>query len=184
MVCTRMLEAGVPFPVLAVLMGWSPAPTVRMAKRYGHIGQKAVRTVVEAISSPAQSAPPRMQKTRRGRLAGPPAGRRRIMKARSLLMSGLALLSAGCTVGPKYAKPTVPVPPAFKEPLPDSFKETKDWKFAQPGVPLLPAKRWETFADPQLTALERTSGGGKPGFENRRSPFSGSALHDTLQPRV
>ena len=28
-----------------------------MAKRYGHIGQKALRTAVEAISSPAQSAP-------------------------------------------------------------------------------------------------------------------------------
>jgi len=55
--CTRMLEAGVPFPVLAVLMGWSPATTVRMAKRYGHIGQKALRAPVEAISSPAPSAP-------------------------------------------------------------------------------------------------------------------------------
>jgi integrase len=55
--CTRMLEAGVPFAVLAVLMGWSPATTVRMAKRYGHIGQKALRTAVEAISSPSPSAP-------------------------------------------------------------------------------------------------------------------------------
>ena len=52
-----MLEAGVPFPVLAVLMGWSPATTVRMAKRYGHIGQKALRAAVEAISSAALSAP-------------------------------------------------------------------------------------------------------------------------------
>jgi integrase len=58
--CTRMLEAGVTFPVLAMIMGWSPATTVRMAKRYGHIGQKALRTAVEAISSaaqPAQAAP-------------------------------------------------------------------------------------------------------------------------------
>jgi integrase len=54
--CTRMLEAGVPFPVLASLMGWSPATTVRMAKRYGHIGQKALRSAVEAISSYAPSA--------------------------------------------------------------------------------------------------------------------------------
>jgi len=37
--CTRMLEAGVPFPVIAELMGWSPETTVRMAKRYGHIGR-------------------------------------------------------------------------------------------------------------------------------------------------
>ena len=52
-----MLEAGVPFPVLAMLMGWSPATTVRMAKRYGHIGQSALRKAVEAISTPAPSAP-------------------------------------------------------------------------------------------------------------------------------
>jgi integrase len=51
--CTRMLEAGVPFPVLAMLMGWSPATIVRMAKRYGHIGQSALRKAVEAISTPA-----------------------------------------------------------------------------------------------------------------------------------
>jgi integrase len=55
--CTRMLEAGVTFPVLAALMGWSPATTVRMAKRYGHIGHKALRAAVEAISSPTQSTP-------------------------------------------------------------------------------------------------------------------------------
>lgn len=57
--CTRMLEAGGPFPVLAMLMGWSPATTVRMAKRYGHIGQTALRSAVEAISaagcSPAEN---------------------------------------------------------------------------------------------------------------------------------
>jgi integrase len=55
--CTRMLEAGVPFPVLAMIMGWSPATTVRMAKRYGHIGNQALRTAVESISSPATSTP-------------------------------------------------------------------------------------------------------------------------------
>jgi integrase len=55
--CTRMLEAGVSFSVLAMIMGWSPATTVRMAKRYGHIGQKAMRTAVEAISSASQPAP-------------------------------------------------------------------------------------------------------------------------------
>jgi integrase len=55
--CTRMLEAGVTFPVLAALMGWSPATTVRMAKRYGHIGQSALRKAVEAISASAPSIP-------------------------------------------------------------------------------------------------------------------------------
>jgi NodT family efflux transporter outer membrane factor (OMF) lipoprotein len=65
-----------------------------------------------------------------------------------------ALLVSGCTVGPKYARPTAPVPPLFKEAPPDNFKETKDWKIAQPGAPSLPAKWWETFGDTQLAALE------------------------------
>jgi integrase len=48
--CTRMLEGGVPFPVVAELMGWSSATTIRMAKRYGHIGQQSLRNAVNAIS--------------------------------------------------------------------------------------------------------------------------------------
>jgi hypothetical protein len=50
-----MLEAGVPFPVLAMIMGWSPATTVHMAKRYGDIGQSVLRRAVEAISAPTPS---------------------------------------------------------------------------------------------------------------------------------
>jgi NodT family efflux transporter outer membrane factor (OMF) lipoprotein len=76
------------------------------------------------------------------------------MKLRLLLTMVSALLLGGCMVGPKYVKPDTPMTPAFKEAPPDSFKETKDWKFAQPGSPSLPAKWWETFGDPQLTVLE------------------------------
>lgn len=47
--CTRMLEAGAPFPVVAAIMGWSASTAVRMAKRYGHIGQEAQRRAVEAL---------------------------------------------------------------------------------------------------------------------------------------
>jgi integrase len=47
--CTRMLEAGVPFSVMASIMGWSASTTVRMAKRYGHIGQVAQRRAVDAL---------------------------------------------------------------------------------------------------------------------------------------
>jgi len=52
-----MLEAGVPFPVLATLMGWTAETTVRIAKRYGHIGQTALRSAVEAISTGGGSVP-------------------------------------------------------------------------------------------------------------------------------
>jgi integrase len=48
--CTRMLEAGVPFSVIATIMGWSPSTTVRMARRYGHIGQAAQRQAVNALN--------------------------------------------------------------------------------------------------------------------------------------
>jgi NodT family efflux transporter outer membrane factor (OMF) lipoprotein len=76
------------------------------------------------------------------------------MKLRLMLALFSALLLGGCMVGPKYVKPATPMTPAFKEAPPDSFKETNDWKFAHPGAPSLPAKWWETFSDPQLTALE------------------------------
>ena len=47
--CTRMLEAGIPYSVVATIMGWSASTTVRMAKRYGHIGQVAQRRAVDAL---------------------------------------------------------------------------------------------------------------------------------------
>jgi NodT family efflux transporter outer membrane factor (OMF) lipoprotein len=58
------------------------------------------------------------------------------------------LLMAGCTVGPKYVKPSVPTAPA------DSFKEADGWKTAQPGDQLSRGAWWEVFGDSQLNALE------------------------------
>jgi integrase len=49
--CTRMLEAGVPFPVVADIMGWSASTAIRMAKRYGHIGNKARRDAIAKLES-------------------------------------------------------------------------------------------------------------------------------------
>ncbi len=49
-VVTRMLEAGVPISVVATILGWSPATTVRMVKRYGHIGAIAQRQAVEMLN--------------------------------------------------------------------------------------------------------------------------------------
>jgi outer membrane protein TolC len=56
------------------------------------------------------------------------------------------LLFSGCTVGPRYAKPTTPAPPAYKE-IPS------DWKTAQPSDQIAKGKWWEIFQDPQLNAL-------------------------------
>jgi hypothetical protein len=49
--CTRMLEAGVPFSVVATIMGWSASKTVGMSRRYGQIGQAAQRKAVNALKS-------------------------------------------------------------------------------------------------------------------------------------
>jgi NodT family efflux transporter outer membrane factor (OMF) lipoprotein len=58
------------------------------------------------------------------------------------------MLLAGCTVGPKYARPSVATAPV------DAFKETDGWKPAQPSDQGLRGKWWEIFGDPQLNALE------------------------------
>lgn len=47
--CTRMWEGGVPFSVVASIMGWSAATAIRMAKRYGHIGNKALRDAADVL---------------------------------------------------------------------------------------------------------------------------------------
>lgn len=48
---TRLLEAGQPFAVVAEIMGWSPATSVRMAKRYGHIGDSVRRQAMTALDT-------------------------------------------------------------------------------------------------------------------------------------
>jgi len=48
--CTRLVERGVPLPVIASLFGWSAGTTVRMAKRYGHISPDAQRRAVAELS--------------------------------------------------------------------------------------------------------------------------------------
>jgi integrase len=41
--CTRLLEGGVPFALLAMIMGWSASSTIKMARRYGHTGDNSLR---------------------------------------------------------------------------------------------------------------------------------------------
>src|SRR5271168_5154831 len=73
----------------------------------------------------------------------------------ALVLLGLVmLLLGGCMVGPNYHKPPVPVTPAFKEPPPESFQESNEWKRAHPDAAALRGKWWEMFSDSQLNALE------------------------------
>jgi NodT family efflux transporter outer membrane factor (OMF) lipoprotein len=53
---------------------------------------------------------------------------------------------ASCTVGPKYAQPTVPTAPAYTE--------SAGWKTAQPSDAFQKGKWWEIFNEPELNTLE------------------------------
>jgi len=73
----------------------------------------------------------------------------------SLLAVALfTIFSSACMVGPKYKRPTAPVPPAYKEQPPESFKEAKGWKQAQPNDSTIRGKWWEIYGDPELNELE------------------------------
>jgi NodT family efflux transporter outer membrane factor (OMF) lipoprotein len=80
-----------------------------------------------------------------------------IVTAIVVLLVGLLL--AGCTVGPKYIKPTVPTTPAYKEEAPSSFKESDQWQPAHPGDQLSRGNWWEIFGDPELNKLEEQIAG-------------------------
>lgn len=62
------------------------------------------------------------------------------------------LLLAGCMVGPKYAKPTAPLAPDFKEAM--NVTEGDGWKIAQPKEAPLRGKWWELYGDAKLNELE------------------------------
>lgn len=64
----------------------------------------------------------------------------------ALLLTQVVML-AGCAVGPKYKTPTVTTPPAYKE--------TGDWKTAQPSDQNLAGNWWEIFQDAQLNELQQ-----------------------------
>jgi len=77
-------------------------------------------------------------------------------KARRLLWRNcvlVVLLLSGCTVGPKYQKPTAPIPATYKE-SPANFPDQQVWKVADPQEAMLRGKWWEIFNDPELNGLE------------------------------
>jgi len=74
------------------------------------------------------------------------SARRQNQWGAGLLLAGVLVL-AGCSVGPRYAKPVTQAPPEYKE-LP------QNWKAAQPSDQVAKGKWWEVFHDEQLNALE------------------------------
>ena len=66
---------------------------------------------------------------------------------RKIAIAILAGLTAACTVGPKYVKPVVPVPAAYKE-MGDG------WTAAQPKDDIDRGRWWELYQDARLNTLE------------------------------
>src|SRR5580704_7559221 len=77
----------------------------------------------------------------------------------ALLLVLLIIALEGCTVGPKYVKPTVPTSATFKEEPPTSFKESGQWQPAHPADQTSRGNWWEVFGDPQLNELEEQIAG-------------------------
>ena len=71
---------------------------------------------------------------------------------RHTLILALAIMLAGCTIGPKYQKPSAPVPPSYKDTGAPNVQE--NWKPAQPADGTSRGEWWESFNDPLLNDLE------------------------------
>jgi NodT family efflux transporter outer membrane factor (OMF) lipoprotein len=70
------------------------------------------------------------------------------------LLPLVAILIAGCTVGPRYHKPAAPIPTTYKE-TPENFPEAQQvWKAADSQAAMLRGKWWEIFNDTELNTLE------------------------------
>jgi multidrug efflux pump len=67
---------------------------------------------------------------------------------------GFGLLGSGCSFAPKYTKPSVATPGAFKELKPDQYKVTDGWKNAEPKDDAIRGEWWKMFGDTNLDALE------------------------------
>ena len=74
------------------------------------------------------------------------------MVSASVLIITCTLLTQACMVGPKYVRPSGPVPPAYKET--GALIVDEGWKPAQPADAVSRGKWWERFGDPQLNQLE------------------------------
>jgi NodT family efflux transporter outer membrane factor (OMF) lipoprotein len=77
---------------------------------------------------------------RRGKISG-------LISPLTFSLVFVGVLLGGCTVGPKYTKPTTEIP--------TSYKEIGNWKTAQPSDQAQKGNWWEIFNDPQLNALEQ-----------------------------
>jgi NodT family efflux transporter outer membrane factor (OMF) lipoprotein len=74
-------------------------------------------------------------------------------------MLACLVLSAGCSFAPKYAKPSVPTPAAFKELTPEQSSQTDGWKIAGQMDTSIRGRWWEVFQEPELNSFENQVAG-------------------------
>ena len=67
----------------------------------------------------------------------------------SVAISLLLLLCAGCTVGPRYERPSAPAP------APDAWKTQPPWEQAAPKDTISKGTWWQVFQDPVLDGYEQ-----------------------------
>jgi NodT family efflux transporter outer membrane factor (OMF) lipoprotein len=79
-----------------------------------------------------------------------------LTKLTAATLSASLIFLAGCRVGPKYTKPVVPPPPAYKESAPAAYNNAVpgEWQPAKPQDAALKGKWWEIFNEPELNQLE------------------------------
>jgi multidrug efflux system outer membrane protein len=73
--------------------------------------------------------------------------------AASALLAALLVLT-GCSVAPRYERPAVDMPAAFKE----AADKSSDWKTAQPSEDIARGRWWKVFGDDVLDSLEEQAG--------------------------
>ena len=71
------------------------------------------------------------------------------MKQAFVLVVSCLIFAAGCTVGPRYARPTAPAP------APDTWKTQPPWEQAAPKDAIPKGAWWGVFQDPALNGYEQ-----------------------------
>jgi len=72
-----------------------------------------------------------------------------VKQAPLILVLTCLIFAAGCTVGPRYARPSAPAP------APDTWKTEPPWEQAAPKDAIPKGAWWEVFQDPVLNGYEQ-----------------------------
>lgn len=72
----------------------------------------------------------------------------------ALCLLGAGVLLSGCNLAPKYERPPVQSPAAFKELPPPGSPGTNVWRVAEPSDALIRGNWWEMYTNTELDALE------------------------------